>query len=172
MRCAFVTASLLIGSLGSAASGDDTKTIKVSPRRADDAIAIGVEEGRTVVAVTSPFGISRAVIERTGVDWPEFIVLRLHLSGLERLRVSSGTIAISASAAADGSEVRVWKTNREDAPLDPTSPFWLVIRPHAGDWKPAKGSPLKGRYFEVEISKAFFEGNPKSVTIEWIDFFR
>ena len=32
--------------------------------------------------VRSPSGLSRMVIERLGDDWPEEIVLRLHLKGL------------------------------------------------------------------------------------------
>ena len=32
--------------------------------------------------------------------------------------------------------------------------------------------PLKGGYFEMQLPAAFFEGNPKSITIDWIDFYR
>jgi hypothetical protein len=35
-------------------------------------------------------------------------------------------------------------------------------------------SPLapKDGYFEMALPKAFFEGNPKSITLNWIDFYR
>ena len=38
--------------------------------------------------------------------------------------------------------------------------------------KPAKVLPLKNGYFEMTLPKAFFEGNPKSITLNWIDFYR
>jgi len=31
---------------------------------------------------------------------------------------------------------------------------------------------LKGGYFEMQLPKKFFEGNPESFKLEWIDFYR
>lgn len=39
------------------------------------------------------------------------------------------------------------------------------------DGKPAK-APLKDGDFKMQLPKAFFENNPKSITVNWIDFFR
>jgi hypothetical protein len=41
-----------------------------------------------------------------------------------------------------------------------------------GDGKPAKEFSLRDGYFEMALPRAFFEGNPKSVTLNWIDFYR
>src|SRR4051812_45576574 len=71
--------------------------IKVTTRRADDAVAVRAEKDRTVVAVKSPFGISQAVLERLGDTWPEAVVLRLHLKGLERFRASNGRVRLDAA---------------------------------------------------------------------------
>jgi hypothetical protein len=60
----------------------------------------------------------------------------------------------------------------EDAALDEKSPLWADIRIVGSDGKPAKELPLKGGYFEVALPRAFFEGNPKSITLNWIDFYR
>ena len=38
--------------------------------------------------------------------------------------------------------------------------------------KPAKEIPLKGGYFELPLPRALFEGNPKSITVSWIDYYR
>ena len=51
-------------------------------------------------------------------------------------------------------------------------PLWTEIRAVGADGKPADAIPLKGGYFETQLPKAFFEGNPKSITVTWIDFFR
>jgi hypothetical protein len=57
------------------------------------------------------------------------------------------------------------------------SPFGISqavrdIRIVSGEGKPAKELPLKDGYFEMMLPKAFFEGNPKSIALSWIDFYR
>ena len=66
----------------------------------------------------------------------------------------------------------MWKDGKEDVPLDAKSPFWMEIRMVDGDGKPTKVIPLKDGYFEMQLPEALFEGNPKSITINWIDFYR
>jgi len=40
------------------------------------------------------------------------------------------------------------------------------------DNKPAKAIPLKDGDFEMQLPKALFGGNPKAITLNWIDFYR
>lgn len=40
------------------------------------------------------------------------------------------------------------------------------------DGKPAKELPLKDGHFEMTLPKAFLEGQPKSLSVQWIDFYR
>jgi hypothetical protein len=127
-----------------------------------------------VFNVMSPFGISGAVIEREGEKWPETVVLRLHLKGLENFRASNGKVTLHAAAGIrDGKpQVRLWKDDMEVFPLNEKSPFWMDIHILTGDGKPAKEIPLKDGSFEVTLPRAFFEGNPKTITLNWIDFYR
>ena len=48
----------------------------------------------------------------------------------------------------------------------------MDIRIVGGDGRPAQELPLKDGYFEMTLPRAFFEGNPKSITLNWIDFYR
>jgi hypothetical protein len=179
MKAALVGIGLLAALGGLAAAGDPDAPkqapgkFKVTTKRTDDAVAVRVEKDRAVFSVTSPFGISRAVIERRQDRWPA-VVLRLHLKGLERFRVSDGKVVLEAAVSSqDGKpKARVWKDGKEDAPLDPTSAFWVDVRVVGGDGKPAGELPLKGGYFEITLPKAMLEGDPKSITIDWIDFYR
>ena len=66
----------------------------------------------------------------------------------------------------------MWKDRKEEAPLDEKNPCWTDIRIVGGDGRPAKEIALKDGYFEMTLPQAFFEGNPKSVTLNWIDFYR
>lgn len=68
--------------------------------------------------------------------------------------------------------MRIWKDGKEDALLGEQSPFWMDFRIVGGDGRPAQELPLKDGYFEMTLPKAFFEANPKSITLNWIDFYR
>ena len=147
---------------------------KITTRRKDDAVEVQSDKDGAVFDVKSPFGISQAVIEREGDEWPKAVVLRLHLTGLSSFRAENGKVRLDAAVSMDEGKanVRVWKDGKEDAPLDEKDALWTDIRIIGGDGKPAKELPLKGGYFEVALPKAFFEGNPQSITLNWIDFYR
>ena len=156
------------------AVADDPPPFKVTTKRADDRADVKAEKDKVIVSVQSPFGISHAVIERGGETWPDAVVLRLHLKGLENFKVTNGTVKLEGAASLqDGRPlVRLWKDGKEDAPLDAKSPLWIEVRIVGDDGKQAKELPLKGGYFEMPLPKAMFEGNPKTITVSWIDFYR
>jgi hypothetical protein len=169
---------LLISGIAVAGHGDAPRDqparFTITTRRKDDRVEVRADRGRTVFTVTSPFGISQAIIERQADTWPKAVVLRLHLKGLSSFRASNGKVTLEAAVSVqDGqARVRLWQDGKEDAPLGRDSPLWTDIRLVGGDGKPARELPLKDGYFEVPLPKAFFEGNPKSVTLNWIDFYR
>jgi hypothetical protein len=156
------------------APSDQPAKFKIMTKRADDSVEVRAEKDRAVFSVRSPFGISQAVIERQDGEWPQAVVLRLYLKGLEHFRASNGKVTLDAAVSVqDGkAKVRLWKDGKEDAPLDEKSPLWTDIRIVGSDGKPAKEIPLKNGYFEMTLPRAFFEGNPKSITLNWIDFYR
>ncbi len=159
---------------GVVAADNDSPPFKISTKRDNDKVEVKVEKGQTLFKVQSPSGISQAVIEPVNEKWPDVIVLRLHLKGLESFQVSNGTVTIEASVSShdDRQRVRIWKDGKEDAPLDIKSPFWMEISMIGDDGKHVKTIPLKKGYFQIQLPKAFFEDNPKSITINWIDFYR
>jgi hypothetical protein len=153
---------------------DQPAKFKITTKRKDDAVEVQAVKDRTVFVVKSPFGISQAVIERQDEDWPKAVVLRLYLKGLSSFRASNGKVTLDAAVSMEEGKqkVRMWKDGKEDAPLDETSPLWMDIRILTGDGKPAKELLLKDGYFEMALPRAFFEGSPKSITLNWIDFYR
>jgi len=157
-----------------AACGDPPARFTVTTRKADDTVAAGGDRERTTFDVRSPSGISRAVIERTGDAWPKAVVVRLHLKGLENLKVSAGAVAVGASAGVrDGKvEARQWTPGKDETPLAPDDPRRLAIRVLGKDGKMAADVPLDGGHFEVTLPAAFLRANPKSLTVEWVDFYR
>jgi hypothetical protein len=171
MKTAF-TALFCLGGL--LVSSEEPTKFKVTTKKADDAVTVRTEKEGTVFSVRSPSGISQMVVERKEDQWSETVVLRLHLKGLESFRISNGKVTLHAAVSVqDGkAKVRLWKDGEEKKPLDEKSPLWMIVRIVGGDGKPAKELPLDGGYFEMTLSKAFFEGNPQSITLNWIDFYR
>jgi len=169
---------LAFGGLVLAEAGDTPKgqspMFNITTKRMDDSVEVRSDRDKTVFAIKSPFGISQAVIERAGEKWPDVVVLRLHLKGLESFRVSNAKVTLDAAVSShdDKQRVRVWKDGDEKALLDSRSPFWMDIRMVGGDGKPAKEIPLKDGYFEIHLPGSFFKDNPKSITANWIDFYR
>jgi hypothetical protein len=102
------------------------------------------------------------------------VVLRLHLKGLSSFRAANGTVTLDAAVSLQEgrTRVRIWKDGKEDSPLDENSPFWMGIHIVGGDGRPAQELPLKDGYFEMTLPRVFFEGSPKSITLNWIDFYR
>ena len=108
----------------------------------------------------------------TGEKWPDTVVLHLYLKGLENFSVRNGKVKVEVTVSSQDGKVRLWKDEKEDSPLDATNPYWMNIRMVGNDGKPAKTIPLKDGYFEMQLPKAFIEENPKSITVNWIDFYR
>jgi hypothetical protein len=175
-----VTLAAFAGLACVAGAGDEptptkpSDKFKVTSKRTDDSVEVRSDKDEAVVVVKCPFGISQATVERRDDKWPAGVVVRLHLKGLERFDAGNGKVTLHAAAGIkDGKpDVRQWKDDKEADRLKPTDPLWAAINVRDGDGKQAKALPLKDGYFEIKLPKAFFEGNPKSVTLKWIDFYR
>lgn len=144
----------------------------ITTKRADDMVDVEVKDASMVFSVHSPFGISQAVIESTDGTWPEVMILRLHLKGLESFKVTNGEITIEGAVSSQNGHVRLWKNGKEDSPLDSRSPYWTEIRIVGKNGKTETTIPLEDSCFEILLPKALFEDSPKLITINWIDFYR
>lgn len=167
-----ISGLLVLAGAVTTATANDTPPFKITTKRENDRVDVNAAKDKVVFSVHSPFGISNAVIERTGEKWPDVVVLRLHLKGLESFRAMNDKLKLEASVSSQDGKVQLWKDGREDSPLGANGLYWMEIRMFSGDGRPAKAIPLKDGYFEMALPKAFFEGNPKSLTSQWIDFYR
>lgn len=159
------------------AADDFSSKLKIEAKRSDDKVDLYplVDKGRIAIfSIRSPAGISIATIERTESDWPQPIVIWLHLKGFESFRLTNGKTILEASVSSydENPRVRLWKGKDEDKPLDPKSPYWMKIDLMDGEGKPTNAVPHKDGYLARQLAKTIFEDNPKSITIGWIDFYR
>jgi hypothetical protein len=160
--------------VASMTAADDSPPFEITTRRDNDRVDVKTETSNTIFSIQSPSGISHAVIERAGEKWPDAVLLRLHLKGMESFKITSGKLKLEGSVSLQGGKpvVRFWKDGQEDTSVDAKSPYWLDVRILGGDGQPAKEFPLQDGYFEIALPQAFFEDNPKSITVNWIDFYR
>jgi hypothetical protein len=92
MKASFFPVAVLLAVGCTAVAGDSDAPkgrpamFKITTRRKDDGVEVRADKDKTLFIVKSPFGISRAVIERQEDTWPEAVVLRLHLKSLESFR--------------------------------------------------------------------------------------
>jgi len=150
----------------------DNPPLAVTTKREDDKVIVAFEQDKAVISVHSPRGIGQAIIQRSDNKWPTRVMLRLHLKGLEKFKVTSGNVTLEAALSSQDGKVRLWKDYNEDEPIDAKHPYWMKIRMVGNDGKPVKTIPLKDGYFEIHFPKAIFDDNPNSISLNWIDFYR
>jgi hypothetical protein len=130
-----------------------------------EATTIEVQAGQPmVVDVQSPRGIDRCVLKRTGDHWPEQVVLRLHLKGLESLSVAAGetSLAWAVEYAGEAGSPRIRQAN-----VGFPGGAKIVTRPNV-----APRIPLEDGYFEIEIPARLLQQDPRELRLQWVDFYR
>jgi len=148
----------------------DQPAIEANAGREDSQIRFSKEDDKTIIDITSQFGIDRATIKRTADEWPKSMMLRLHLSGLESFKASSGNVAVEWSVSSTGDHVTRTSlmSGKRVAAIQKGSPYFTTVSIVGGNGK----IPLKDGYFEVLMPTKLFEGNPEEITLHWIDFYR
>ncbi|MBM4041158.1 MAG: hypothetical protein FJ290_21870 [Planctomycetes bacterium] len=140
-----------------------------------DAVKVTVEGGKAILSVTSKSGIGRATVERKAERWPDELILRLHLRGLEALNIAAGDLRLSTSLPSYTGGTRLYRVSKEGdegLKVDKDSPYWMDIQVFGLDGKPIKGLPRDGGWFEMRLPKGLLGDQVKVVTLRWIDFYR
>src|SRR5262249_38812625 len=101
-------------------------------------------------------GFRFAIIERDCEKWPDALVLRLHLKGLETFRASNGRVTVAAAVSSkDGKlKVRIWKDSR-CAP-GPEKPLLDSHLHHWRQWQSGQADSSQGRILRDSIAKGVF----------------
>jgi len=146
---------------------------EVTAKKKEDRVKIEIGNENAVFGITSPSGIGSVTITpRTG-RWPKTVVLRLHLRGLESLRVTAGKTTVAASASCQDQSNRVYLIEAgKEKSLGRGDPLWMDIKCLDANGGPARTIPLEGGFFEVRLPKALFDGLSQPLSVQWIDFYR
>lgn len=166
---------------GVATPAGDLVTLTVS--KAGDKSTLGVQDGILWLDIESPSGIGTASVTWT-VTPTTPVVLRLHLGGLEELRLVNGDVETVASVSSTPPHPVSQSTRTgTDAQLQPIAegdPAWLDISWSTGESEgavegataAAAAFPLKNGYFDIVLSDPRLTAPGTSLEIRWIDFYR
>lgn len=153
-------------------SAQDSKPeFRVTVKNKDDKITILDENSQTVIEIHSDIGIGSATFELVSGTMPDTLLLRLHLIGLEDLRVISSEATVSASVSAGEAAFPVSErivSSNVEFPILSVHPLWVNIEIVSEN----KNVPLEEGYFEITIPREFIRNAGTSFEVRWIDFYR
>jgi hypothetical protein len=159
---------------------DLSDTVTISLSKPGDTATVRMADGRLLIEIASARGIGAATLTwKTIPAAPP--ILRLHLGGLEELRLTTGSGEILASVASSPphtvSQSARSPESTEFQPLAPGQQEWLDISWSSG----AAGAPvdpaaaifpLEDGYFDVVLGAERLVEPGASLAIRWIDFYR
>jgi hypothetical protein len=170
---AIVVSFLLVSCAGGPARAQSGGPVfVVTTKNQDDQINVQHQNGTSIIEVESPSGIGSATFELESGNMPEQVILRLHLRGLEELRLTSVQTSIAASVSnSDPSEIhqRIAAASI-DTPILPGEPLWMEIE--IVSERAVEMLPLEEGYFEVRVPGEFLRKAGISFEVKWIDFHR
>jgi hypothetical protein len=172
--CLAMAVSVLLAQWPALAADGPASDLDITLRKPADRAAASTDGQAKILTVTSPSGIGGATITPKAGKWPETVTIRLRLGGLESLTVSNGkaTLSTSVSSHGDGkAEVHLTESGKQKS-IDSKSPYWMELRVLDAKGNPTKKIPVQDGYFEFTVPKALMGDGIKSITLNWIDFYR
>jgi hypothetical protein len=149
------------------------KKPEITTRKEEDKVTAQLKDGTMIYTIASPSGIGGASIT-PWKGWAKKVVLRLNLRGLESVTVSNGKVDLRASVLSHSGNPRLLSMKDEvgEKKVEQGNDYWTEIGAFDAKGKPVEGLPGDGGYFELELPSALLNGPPKSLNIDWIDFYR
>ena len=146
-------------------------SFKITVKKAQDAVAVKVEQDTVVFTVSSPSGIGGASVALERGPRPAVVVVRLRLHGLEAFAATCGRLRLSASMISGAGKPKrlYFADGDQERPLPPEA----TVESCDAQGRPISGGHLpEGGYFEVRLPKVLFSDASKPLELGWIDFYR
>lgn len=164
--------ALLAACAGAPAEGAQP-VVRAAAEGAGNAAEVAIAGRAVVVDLWSNRGIGAATVTQSGGPPPASVALRLHLWGMEELRLSYGeTTLVAAIASGPGHAVSQHSVAQDgsERPLAPGDPGWLEIAVVAAE--PDPPFPLRVGHIAVALPADVFAAGEGALGIRWVDFFR
>lgn len=157
----------------SATAAAAATTIEVTAVKEGDRVDVQVVDGTATLDIASATGIGAAALEVVSGPYPTAVVFQLHLKGLEQFTLTYGTVTIHVAVAHDGSSQarQAMIQGGDEQPLTPASPYWMPVEvTTVSEDSDKTGQPE--RIYALSAPPDFLQTQPRTFTINWIDFFR
>ncbi len=172
---------------GCAGSDESMSTIEVTlDKPIDDRATVTTDDGRAVIDVTSASGIGG--LTATADEWPDEVVVRLQLRGLEGLEIRYGNmiIATGVSSTSGPGPGLTLSVVGEDGTVQSASPSADIYYPDIRAVTPEGSTPVgplaagerpvfplpEGSVLEITLPPHFHQDNYPSFSLQWVDFYR
>ena len=168
------TAAAVLWTAAVALAAETQPAFDITTRKPEDRVAVAAAADGVIFTVSSRSGIGSATITPQGAAWPKSVVVRLRLAGLESLRISQAKTTLSAAVSSHGDNrttLQLLEADKEKQ-IDRNSPYWTEIKILDAQGKPTRKVPVKDGYFELTLPARLLRGEPKSLSLSWIDFYR
>ena len=146
--------------------------IEVDVRKDGDVVETAVVDNTAIFDIYSQIGIGDATVTLVNGEWPQTILFRVYLTGLEEFKFIYGNTEVYVSVSSSGENVvlETVSQNGEAQPITKDSPYYMPIRIESENSE--MGIPLDEGYFEIETPSDFNTGDDDSFAISWVDFYR
>jgi hypothetical protein len=136
----------------------------------DTRVNVSLVHKSLVFDITSPRGIDHLHVQRKGADWPDKLVVRLRLKGLEHFAIDTDKCSLAWSVPSHGEpNSRMMRfVAKQELPVAIEDPCFAAIRIIAKN----HAIPLNDGYFELTLPTTCLDGNPEEIKFRWIDFYR
>jgi len=169
-----VVSLALLGLFACVASRTSPPSFSIVTPKSSDRVTPAVSGAEAALDIFSETGIGAAEVRLKAGNFPQKMLLRLHLKGLEELRIScDGQILLASVSSSEEREIRQSRgvargDSLEWETLEPGSRYWMEIRIVGGNSR----IPLTEGYFEVQLPRFFREDKIFQFSLRWIDFYR
>lgn len=170
LLCTAVGAAACTGAIRPGAGGE--AEYHVSSTRPSAQVTVTNEGDSAIVEVYSDNGIGSASVKLLNGAWPESILLRFHLQGLEGLQFHYDETVVNVSVNTQQMILQtVSVAGAAGEVIDEQSAYWMPVQ-FLDKQGTAVDSPVVGGVIEVQASADFLAGEYEEFTINWIDFYR
>ena len=166
-------------------AGGNMDTVDVTLDKADDSATVTTDSGRVVIDVTSASGIGGLTV--TTGEWPEEVIVRLRVRGLEGLTIRYGDFIIATGVSSSGQPsaltLSVVDAEGNVQSASPSADIYYpdilavtpdgttAVGPLAAGERPTFPLP-EGGAFEIALPAHFHQDDFPSFSLQWIDFYR
>lgn len=160
-------------------NGKSVKTLDLRQAlkiQSDDRSMISVEStpNRCCIRIDCQRGIGAATVECPDNAWPDVVVIRIYLRGLESFSISSEQGKLISSVLSHGDHQQLQHLSRagsDAAAVSPGDAAWMPIRMFDATGKEIRRLPEANGFFELTVPKPLIASS-RRIDLSWIDFYR